>query len=267
MNNSLLKTLFFSFFLSACGCASAQNNIQSVIDKIIDNMVYVRGGTFTMGATAEQGNDAYDDEKPAHSVTVSSFMICRYEVTQAEWEAVMGSNPSYIKGSDRPVECVSWKDCQKFIKKLNAASGYRFRLPTEAEWEYAARGGRFSRGYKYAGGSDIGSVAWYSENSYAKGENSPDYGTHDVGTKRPNELGIYDMSGNVLEWCSDWYGKEYYGSSPSGNPKGPGTGSRRVCRGGGWYGSGAGDCRVAFRFDCGPGHRFNVLGLRLVLSE
>lgn len=221
-------------------------------------MVYVRGGTFTMGATAEQGNDAYDDEKPAHSVTVSSFMICRYEVTQAEWEAVMGSNPSYIKGSDRPVECVSWKDCQKFIKKLNAASGYRFRLPTEAEWEYAARGGRSSRGYKYAGGNDIGSVAWYRDNSNSK--------THNVGTKLPNELGIYDMSGNVKEWCSDWYGYKYYSSSPTNNPKGPSSGSKRVHRGSSMVNN-ARFCCVAIRNYEYPDYRGADYGLRLVLAE
>ncbi len=221
-------------------------------------MVYVRGGTFTMGATAEQGSDAESDEKPAHSVTVSSFMICRYEVTQAEWEAVMGSNPSNFEGASRPVEYVSWKDCQEFIRKLNAASGYRFRLPTEAEWEYAARGGRYSRGYKYAGGNDIGSVAWYTDNSNNK--------TLDVGTKLPNELGIYDMSGNVWEWCSDWYGKNYYSSSPTTNPKGPSTGPFRVRRGGSWYAY-AGYCRVTFRYSDFPDYRSNYLGLRLVLSE
>ena len=185
-------------------------------------------------------------------------MICRYEVTQAEWEAVMGSNPSRFKGANRPVEQVSWNDCQTFINKLNSASGFHFRMPTEAEWEYAARGGSSSRGYKYAGGNDINAVAWYDGNSGRQ--------THDVGTKRPNELGIYDMSGNVWEWCSDWYGDKYYGSSSSTNPKGPSSGSYRVSRGGSWN-SIARYCRVANRDFSDPDFRIIDLGLRLVLSE
>ena len=187
-------------------------------------MVYVKGGTFTMGAISEQGADAYDDEKPAHSVTLSDFYIGKYEVTQAQWRAVMGSNPSSFKGDNLPVENVSWNDIQKFIQKLNAQTGKEFRLPTEAEWEYAARGGSKSRGYKYSGSNNIGDVAWYSGNSGSK--------THPVGQKQPNELGIYDMSGNVWEWCSDWYGS--YSSSSQTNPKGPNSGDYRVLRGGDW---------------------------------
>ncbi|MBQ3247459.1 MAG: SUMF1/EgtB/PvdO family nonheme iron enzyme, partial [Alistipes sp.] len=171
-------------------------------------MVFVKGGTFTMGATAEQGSDADSDEKPAHSVTVSNFYIGKYEVTQAQWEAVMGKNPSRFKGDNLPVERVSWNDIQKFIEKLNAKTGKRYRLPTEAEWEYAARGGNQSKGYKYSGSNDIGSVAWYTDNS-----SSP---THPVGQKQPNELGLYDMSGNVYEWCSDWHGS--YSSGSQTNP-------------------------------------------------
>ena len=139
----------------------------------------------------------------------------------------MGSNPSYWKGPKLPVEYVSWYDCQEFIKKLNALTGQNFRLPTEAEWEYAARGGSKSQGYEYSGSNNLDDVAWYDSNSGDK--------THDVATKKPNELGLFDMSGNVLEWCQDWYGRDYYSSSPSSNPTGPASGSYRVQRGGSWY--------------------------------
>lgn len=187
------------------------------------DMVYVEGGTFTMGATSEQGSDAYSDESPAHSVTVSDFYIGKYEVTQAQWRAVMGSNPSNFKGDNLPVEQVSWNDIQKFITKLNTMTGKTFRLPTEAEWEYAARGGNQSKGYKYSGSNTLDNVAWYY-NSGGK--------THPVGQKQPNELGLYDMSGNVWEWCQDWYGS--YSSSSQTNPTGPSSGSYRVLRGGDW---------------------------------
>ena len=229
-----------------------KNVIPPVIQKLMANMVRVDGGTFMMGATSEQRSDAYDDEKPAHQVTLSSFSIGKYEVTQEEWEAVMGSNPSKFKGVKLPVEQVSWNDCQTFIRKLNQMTGKQFRLPTEAEWEYAARGGSKSCGYKYAGGDNLGSVAWYTDNSGSK--------THEVGKKQPNELGLYDMSGNVWEWCQDWYGK--YGSSSQTNPKGPSSGSRRVRRGGSW-GDDAGYCRVSYRGSNTPGDRYGSLGLRL----
>ena len=215
-------------------------------------MVAVEGGTFTMGATSEQGSDACENEKPAHEVTLSDYYIGQTEVTQALWEAVMGSNPSGHKGDNLPVEQVSWNDCQEFIQKLNQLTGKQFRLPTEAEWEYAARGGRKSRGYKYAGGNDIGSVAWYEDNSGT--------GTHPVATKQANELGIYDMSGNVWEWCSDWYGD--YQSSSQSDPQGPSSGFFRVDRGGSGC-SCAGRCRVSYRGDNSPDDRINFLGLRL----
>ena len=220
-------------------------------------MVYVAGGTFTMGATAEQGSDADSDEKPTHSVTVSDFYIGKYEVTQAQWKAVMGSNPSYFKGDNLPVENVSWNDIQEFIKKLNAQTGKRFRLPTEAEWEYAARGGNQSKGYKYSGSNSIDDVAWYTDNSSSK--------THPVGQKTPNELGIYDMSGNVYEWCQDWKGS--YSSSSQTNPTGPSSGSGRVLRGGSWSIS-AWSCRVSYRFSDYPDPRLDGGGFRLAcLSE
>ena len=219
-------------------------------------MIPVEGGTFTMGATGEQGIEAFDDEKPAHRVTLSGYYIGQTEVTQELWHSVMGDNPSWFKGAKLPVEHVSWEDCQKFITKLNSMTGQRFRLPTEAEWEFAARGGNSSRGYKYAGSNTLDNVAWYCDNSGSE--------THNVGTKSPNELGIYDMSGNVCEWCSDWYGENYYAQSPSSNPQGPSSGSDRVYRGGSW-GCIARDCRVASRYYDTPGFRFFNLGLRLAL--
>lgn len=215
-------------------------------------MVPVEGGTFTMGATSEQGSDAWDEEKPAHKVTLSDYYIGQTEVTQALWKVVMGSNPSDSKGDNLPVEQVSWDDCQVFIQKLNQLTGKQFRLPTEAEWEYAARGGRKSRGYKYAGGNDIGLVAWCGDNSGNE--------THTVATKQANELGVYDMSGNVEEWCSDWY--DGYQSSSQSDPQRPSLGSCRVNRGGSCY-CNAGDCRVSYRFFGTPDFRYNDLGLRL----
>ena len=218
-------------------------------------MIAVEGGTFTMGATSEQGSDAYSDEKPTHSVTLSSYSIGETEVTQALWQAVMGSNPSYFSGSNKPVEEVSWDDCQDFIRRLNALTGENFRLPTEAEWEYAARGGNKSRGYKYAGSNTIGNVAWYGDNSGSQ--------THNVATKSPNELGLYDMSGNVWEWCQDWYGD--YSSGSQTNPTGPSSGSYRVDRGGCWSYN-AWYCRVSCRFNYTPDSRIFNLGLRLALQ-
>ena len=219
-------------------------------------MVAVEGGTFMMGATSEQGSDAYDGEKPVHQVTLSSYYIGQTEVTQVLWEAVMGKNPSYFKGENKPVEYVSWDYCQDFVIKLNQLTGKRFRLPTEAEWEYACRGGKKSRGYKYSGSNTIGDVAWYYRNSSDM--------THPVATKSPNELGLYDMSGNVWEWCQDWYG--YYSSAAQTNPTGALSGSYRVYRGGSW-GSVAKICRSSYRLSFTPGYRYNDLGLRLALSE
>ncbi len=246
---------------------------QGIIDNLITNMVYVEGGTFMMGGTEEQGGDESYDEKPAHKVTLSSFSIGKYEVTQEEWEVVMGSNPSMYKGAKHPVECVSWEDCQEFIKKLNSLTGKRFRLPTEAEWEFAARGGIKSKHYKYAGSNTLIDVAWYEDNSYYVGElgeedkSSPNYGPHPVGQKKPNELGLHDMSGNVYEWCQDWYDYEYYSKSPSSNPCNKTVASNRVCRGGGWvkWGRDTWYCRVSNRDSWAPDRHRNSLGFRLVL--
>ncbi len=218
-------------------------------------MVKVSGGTFTMGATSKM-EDPYSDAKPTHQVTLSSYYIGETEVTQALWKAVMGSNPSEFIGDDLPVEKVSWNDCQTFIRKLNALTGKRFRLPTEAEWEFAARGGNQSRHTQYSGSSRIDDVAWYDGNSGCK--------THPVKTKQPNELGIYDMTGNVYEWCQDWYGS--YSSYAQTNPTGASSGSRRVGRGGGWNCSPR-VCRSSCRESGAPEDSDGCLGLRLVLSQ
>ena len=218
-------------------------------------MVTVEGGTFTMGATPEQGSDASIDEKPAQQVTLSSFSIGQTEVTQALWQAVMGRNPSNFTGDlQRPVEKVSWNACQDFISKLNRLTGKTFRLPTEAEWEYAARGGNRSKGYKYSGSNTIGDVAWYTSNSNSQ--------THTVATKAANELGLYDMSGNVWEWCQDWYGS--YSGEAQTDPKGSMYGLSRVYRGGSLYGNVRG-CRVSYRYGYTPSNTFNDIGLRLAL--
>lgn len=242
---------------SAVATPSSSLNRQRILQELANNMVYVQGGTFIMGATSEQGSDVHIDEKPAHYVTLSGYYICKYEVTQELWQCVMGSNPSSFKGAQRPVENVRWNDCQSFISKLNSLTGMHYRLPTEAEWEYAARGGNRSKGYKYSGSNYIDNVTWYEGNS---GE------THNVGSLYPNELGIYDMSGNVWEWCQDWYSENYYSNSPSTNPTGPYSGSSRVLRSGSWR-SGAWYCRSSHRAYYSPGNRGNHLGFRLALSE
>ena len=239
----------------------SNGNINITVNGVSFKMIKVKGGTFQMGSN---DSEADSDEKPVHSVTLSDYYIGETEVTQELWEAVMGSNPSGFKEPKNPVEIVSWDDCQEFIKKLNELTGKNFRLPTEAEWEYAARGGNKSRDYKYSGSNTIGDVAWCYENAYDVGKTSPDYGTHTVGTKSPNELGLYDMSGNVWEWCSDWYGD--YSSSAQTNPTGPATGSYRVFRGGSWYYS-AQSCRVANRSYGTPVSPNNDRGFRLVCSR
>ena len=226
------------------------------VNGISFNMIYVKGGTFTMGATLEQIDDASFHEKPAHQVTLSDYRIGETQVTQKLWQAVMGNNPScFIGNLQRPVENVSWNECQEFIKKLNQLTHKKFRLPTEAEWEYAARGGNKSRGYKYAGSNTLDDVAWYDGNSGGT--------THPVKQKQANELGLYDMSGNVLEWCQDWYGD--YLSSPQTNPAGPSDGDFRVLHGGSWH-SLTWYCRVSSRLNFTPTNRCSNLGFRLVLT-
>jgi len=221
-----------------------------------DNMAFVQGGMFTMGCTPEQGKDCRNNEKPAHQVTLSDFYIGKYEVTQALWQKVMGNNPSSSKGDNKPVTNVSWNDVQEFIKRLNGMTGGNYRLPTEAEWEYTARGGSQSRGYKHSGSNNIRDVGWYQSNS----KNT----THPVGTKKANELGIHDMSGNVFEWVHDWFWD--YNSSLQTNPQGPSSGSERVVRGG--SGSGAASLtRVSVRGGFAPNDFGNWLGFRLVRTS
>ena len=229
------------------------------VNGVYFTMVAVAGGTFNMGSN---DSEAYEFEKPVHSVTLSDYYIGETEVTQALWQAVMGSNPSNFKGSNNPVEQVSYNDCIDFINKLNTLlagqlpAGRKFRLPTEAEWEFAARGGNKGKNnnYKYSGSNSIDAVAWWG---YIGNSNKQ---THPVKQKQPNELGIYDMTGNVLEWCYDWY--DSYSSSPQTNPQGPSSGSYRVFRGGCWVYD-AQYCRVASRFYCDPGLLLNFCGLRL----
>ena len=244
-------------YASSSSVSSSNNDISIPVKNGISiDMVKVDAGSFMMGATSEMQNP-YGDETPVHQVILTNdYYMGKYEVTQALWQAVMGNNPSKFKGDNLPVESVSWKDCQKFISKLNKKTGRKFRLPTEAEWEYAARGGKKSRGYQYSGSSNISDVAWYAGNSSNK--------THPVGTKQANELGLYDLSGNVWEWCQDCHGS--YVSSSQTNPIGVESGTFRVRRGGSWLNSAWG-CRSSYRYCDAPDYRFNYIGLRLVLSE
>ena len=218
-------------------------------------MIPVAGGTFQMGSPYTD-EDAWEDEMPQHQVTLSDFYMGETEVTQELWLEVMGSNPSAFTGENLPVENVSWEACQEFITKLNERTGKTFRFPTEAEWEYAARGGSKSHGYKYAGSDNADDVAWYNTNSGRQ--------SHPVKTKAANELGLYDMSGNVWEWCSDR--PDVYSGTSQTNPTGASEGSARVCRGGGWYGEVL-LCRVATRSWDEPSGFSSSLGLRLVLAE
>ena len=242
--------------LSSCGGSDDDDapkfkNETFTVGGVTFKMVAVQGGTFLMGLENGEGW-----EKPVHQVTLSDYHIGETEVTQELWEAVMGTNPSYYEGSQLPVERVSWVDCQAFIAKLNTLTGKSFRLPTEAEWEYAARGGQKSHDYTYSGSNNIDEVAWYTNNSGSQ--------THNVKQKKPNELGLYDMSGNVWEWCSDWYGS--YPSYGVTNPQGASSGEARVVRGGSW-GSNARYCRVAYRnFSFTPVISDKHLGFRLVLA-
>ncbi|HCC37866.1 MAG TPA: formylglycine-generating enzyme family protein [Treponema sp.] len=234
------------------------------------NFVLVEGGTFQMGS-----NNGDRDEKPVHQVTVKSFYMCKYEVTQKEWVEVMGSNPSYFKGDMRPVECVSWNDAVEYCNKRSQKEGLTpvyqnsgdvivcdfnangYRLPTEAEWEYAAKGGnKDAIMYEYSGSNSVGTVAWYDGNSGGM--------THDVGTKAPNSLSVYDMSGNVWEWCWDWYGS--YGIGAQTDPVGASSGSNRVARGGGWDFV-AGILRSAYRGCYGLSYRSDILGFRILRPQ
>jgi formylglycine-generating enzyme required for sulfatase activity len=249
----------------------------------LPEMVAVQGGTFTMGCTAEQGTDCYSDESPAHQVTLNTYKISKYEITNAQYAQMLNARGNQTEGGtewieitssycrisqngstftadagyeNHPVVEVSWYGAKAYADWLSSQTGQAYALPTEAQWEFAARGGNASQGYKYAGSNTIDNVAWYTTNSGST--------THAVGTKAPNELGLYDMSGNVWEWCNDWYGT--YINAPLNNPSGPATGSHRVLRGGSWLSS-AVSCRVAFRADDTPAYRLNNWGFRLVSSS
>jgi len=224
------------------------------VNGVTFTMIPVVGGTFRMGAVITAPG-AYTFEKPDHDVTLSDFKIGQVEVTQELWQAVMGNNPSRFKGAQHPVEQVSWDDCQVFIAKLNEMTGKTFRLPTEAEWEYAARGGNKSQGTMFAGGANCPDVAWCSTNA---GDT-----THEVAQKQANELGLYDMSGNVNEWCNDYYAR--YTTAAQTDPQGPIAGTGMVYRGGA-YNEGARLCRVTYRSSQLSGYRSSRIGLRLAMD-
>lgn len=228
-------------------------------------MIYVEGGTFQMGATPEQGSDAASDEKPVHSVTLEGYYIAECEVTQEQWQKIMGTtiyqqrdkaNTEWSiegNGPNYPMYYVSWHEAQKFCGILSEITGKTYMLPTEAQWEYAARGGNKSKGYKYSGSNYVETVAWYSSNGGST--------NHPVKGKKANELGLYDMSGNVYEWCYDWY--DSYSASSQSNPTGASSGQYRVLRGGSWGGS-ASYCRISNRHYSTPTFRFNDNGFRVV---
>ena len=260
-NNTHQKTLTKS---STASFSTTQAIIMPVqgLDMIFNvkgvtfNMIYVEGGTFMMGAM-ESDKQAHANEKPAHKVTLTyDYYIGQTEVTQALWQAVMGNNPSTMIGDNLPVNNVLWEDADAFAKRLSLLTGCSFHLPTEAEWEFAARGGNKSQGYLYAGSNNIQEVAWYGSNSGNT--------TQPVGTKQPNELGIYDMSGNVIEWCSDWLGP--YSAEAQVNPIGPATGAYHVYCGGCWY-LPANVCRCTHRRQTTAGYGEAAVGLRVALRE
>jgi formylglycine-generating enzyme required for sulfatase activity len=234
--------------------SSDEGRMTFTVGKASFTMILVDGGTFSMGATSEQGEDAYEDESPAHQVTLSSFYIGETEVSQALWDAVMDKNYSTNRNPSNPVTMVSWQDCQVFVNKLNQRTGQKFRLPTEAEWEFAARGGNKSQGYKYSGSNNVAEVAWCGNN---KGD------SHSIKSKKANELGLYDMSGNVWEWVQDKWGD--YPSSAQTNPTGASSGYSRVFRGGSYFHFEE-YCRVSKRYYDAPDSRYAYLGFRLALQ-
>lgn len=264
MNKKRIFSLMFAAAMLFAACSKDDENTTSDADMqtftvsgVEFTMVKVEPGTFMMGAI-DGDLEVANREKPAHQVTLTKpFYMAQTEVTQELWLAVMSANPSYFtEGSNLPVEQVSYNEALEFCSRLSDLTGHTFTLPTEAQWEYAARGGQNAPATPtvYAGGSEIGTVAWYTDNC--------DGTTHAVGSKAPNELGLYDMSGSVREWCLDWYGD--YSSSAQTDPQGPSTGTNRVVRGGGWA-SWARECRIPDRMDFYPGNKYGDTGFRLVM--
>ena len=266
----IIVLLFVSLFLSVNGQQTRKISVQAC--GISFNMIYVPAGTFTMGATTDEDYD--EREHPSHKVTITKgYYIGETEVTQALWEAVMENNPSDNVGKNNPVDNVSWEDCQAFISILNFITGKHFRLPTEAEWEFAAKGGNNSKGYIYSGSNHLDEVAWYSVNSGDKIHkdqsilfNREEYNsrTHEVKLKKPNELGIYDMSGNVCEWCEDGYAE--YTSNHQYDPKGISTNNNKVKKGGD-YADRSRNCRITHRYGIESDFCVDSDGFRLVLEE
>lgn len=243
--------------LALAGTAQAKSKAPGI------DLVEVKGGSYQQGDTFDTGGE---DEKPVHRVTVGDFHLGKYEVTQGQWKAVMKANPSHFQGDSLPVENVSWDDVQLFIKRLNKLTGKKYRLPTESEWEYAARSGGAEERYagtskgldKETKGNELADYAWYEVNSAGQ--------THAVGVKRPNALGIHDLSGNVWEWVQDRYAADYYANSPAENPQGPEAGGDRVRRGGGWTSSERG-VRNTFRYGDFSNARSDFVGFRLARSK
>lgn len=246
-------------------------NLAAELQKLSQNMVKIEGGKFMMGATQEQEGEAEANESPAHRVKLNTFYMCKYEVTQALWTGVMKQQPAYFKGLDLPIESVSWDDCQKFIKRLNQLTGKHYRMPTEAEWEYASRGGKLSKKQTFSGSNNLLDVAWFDENSADS--------THIVGSKQPNELGLYDLSGNVWEWCEDDFEpytddnidltKNKHNAPASDATNGANSGefrSGKVIRGGSWNRD-LSACRTTKRDNYGPEFSNFAIGLRLVATE
>ncbi len=263
------KLILITTVLISCAFTVRKLSDKIITDPFVSQMVLVSGGSFTMGCTHEQGSDCNLDEKPASIKKIKTFSISKYEITQIQWESLMGNNPSSNIGCAQcPVENVSWDDIQYFITKLNARTGKKYRLPTEEEWEYAARGGKQSSGFKYSGSNSLDEVGWYYENSgdrrlddnywSASSVERNNGRSHPVGQKKSNELGLFDMSGNVYEWCNDWY-KNYHGNKYVGDF----TGWYRVLRGGGW-GIDAKECRVTLRDNSPMDYRNFTVGFRLV---
>jgi formylglycine-generating enzyme required for sulfatase activity len=250
----ILITLMLLSFIATSDCAAGPGSFREPLSGI--DFVAVKGGCFRMGNN--YGWDDTWDEKPEHEVCLSNFYLGKFEVTQKQWQALMGSNPARFKecGPDCPVESISWQDIQEFLKRLNKKSGKRFRLPTEAEWEYAARSG--GRKERFSGGNSLSQLGWYQENSANV--------IHPVGQKQPNGLGLYDMSGNVWEWVQDWHSPEYYGQSLRNNPQGPAKGACRVVRGG-CISTEAHLARNDHRRLNDPEGRFNLVGFRIAITS